>query len=480
MKNRRKSILYIAVILWEFYAITGILKNYSYYSFGDWLVVFPLVLLPCFLIYRIRTKHGKSESRVQFEWKKIFCAFWGIMFLFASLGGVINCFYVKADLVTFIVCVTFTIFFFVMGITILRAVIRTSSNKRLGIQEPAANQTPSKTVKTALPQMQKNNPNYPQYIENGNIISHTDGSPITDEEVPYLMQLGYEEALRKTKQYNGEVLDTSFVTQNLAEKRSATIVPSYQEILRFPTNLVSNVSSTDIFFLKYIDGRPVEKANIAQYWYYEYGLNYTDEIRKLYSSDLLNVSNINISKLKVEDLKNILRHFNLQLSGKKVDLINRISDNISPKELSSFLGDSVHYFCATNKGIALIESINDSATFNLELENEALSLIMNSDYKSAFSLIWNYKRQTPAEKNSHYEYSAYMDEMYDSIMIPEGFFYTLDKDRDIEGKIRAALVFCRMYGLGQDKTRKLIIRIYKENGHEFSADAANLINGRLL
>ena len=71
MKNRRKSILYIAIILWEFYAITGILKNYSHYSFGDWLAIFPLVFLPCFLIYRIQTKHIKDESNEQRKGERI-------------------------------------------------------------------------------------------------------------------------------------------------------------------------------------------------------------------------------------------------------------------------------------------------------------------------------------------------------------------------------------------------------------------------
>jgi len=319
-----------------------------------------------------------------------------------------------------------------------------------------------------------------EYVQDGNVIYRADGKKISDEEVPYLMQLGYEESLRQTGQYNGEVLDTSFVVQSLAKKKNATIIPTYQEIINFPTNCSSKILSTDIFFLKYIDGRSVENANIAQYWYYEYGLNYANELKKLYSSDMLRISNVNISKLKVVDLKNILRHFNLPLSGKKADLTNRILDNISSEDLSSFLGDSIHYFCATKKGISLIESLNDSATFNLELENEAISLILDYDYEDAFNLIWNYKKQTPAEKNTHYEYSSSMDETYNSIMIPCGFFYTLEKDRDIEKKIRAAIVFCRMYGLGQDKIRKLIMRIYKENDHIFSEDAKNLINGRLL
>lgn len=150
------------------------------------------------------------------------------------------------------------------------------------------------------------------------------------------------------------------------------------------------------------------------------------------------------------------------------------------EELSSFLGDSTHYFCATDTGSELIKTVHDSATFNLELENEALSLILDYDYEDAFNLIWNYKKQTPAEKNTHYNYNPAMDELYDSIMIPCGFFYTLKKDRDIEENLRAAIVFCRMYGLGQDKVRKLIMRIYMESGHDFSEDAKNLINGRLL
>lgn len=39
-----------------------------------------------------------------------------------------------------------------------------------------------------------------QYVETGNVIYHTDGKPITDEEVPYLMQLGYEEAIKRERE----------------------------------------------------------------------------------------------------------------------------------------------------------------------------------------------------------------------------------------------------------------------------------------
>ena len=58
-----------------------------------------------------------------------------------------------------------------------------------------------------------------EYIQDGNVIYRADGKEISNEELPYLMQLGYEESLRQTGQYNGEVLDTSFVVQSLAKKR---------------------------------------------------------------------------------------------------------------------------------------------------------------------------------------------------------------------------------------------------------------------
>jgi predicted transcriptional regulator len=42
-------------------------------------------------------------------------------------------------------------------------------------------------------------PKEPQYIETGNMVYRTDGKPITDDEVPYLMQLSYEKSLNREK-----------------------------------------------------------------------------------------------------------------------------------------------------------------------------------------------------------------------------------------------------------------------------------------
>ena len=66
-----------------------------------------------------------------------------------------------------------------------------------------------------------------QYIETGSSIQRVDGKPISDEEVPYLMQLGYEKALQKGGLYTGQSLNTSNINRDLPEKKVHTAMPSY-------------------------------------------------------------------------------------------------------------------------------------------------------------------------------------------------------------------------------------------------------------
>ena len=318
-----------------------------------------------------------------------------------------------------------------------------------------------------------------QYIETNHGIQRTDGRPFEDSEVPYLIQLGYEKEMQKRGVYNGEQLDLSFIAQANENKASHTKLPTYDELIDIPQK-DEKITSTDIFFLKYINGRTLENPSIAQYWFYEYNLNYSDEIRKLVASNLLTVQNVNIEKLKVDELKAILRNFNLPLTGKKKYLQQRILDNIKLDDLSHFLGDNTHYFSVTEQGASLIENIHESATRNIELEDSCIALIINGDYESAFNLISDFKHNTPAEACSYFEYNDNIARECLDIMNSHSFYYTLEMDRNLENAIRAAVVFCRMYGSGQDNIKKIIKRIYIENGHEFTNDAKNIISGRLL
>lgn len=315
-----------------------------------------------------------------------------------------------------------------------------------------------------------------QYIETTNSIYRTDTKPVSDEEVPYLIQVGYEQALQRVGKYNCQTLDLSFMQERDKNKKEYTKIPSYEELSMVKPEK-SDIYSTDIFFLKYIDGLRLENPTIAQYWYYDYNLNYSKEIKKLISAGLLIISNIYINKLRVEELKNILRHFHLPLTGKKQDLQERIVSNISTSDLSDYLGNEVNYFCATKRGKLLIDNIHESATKNLELEDNCINLIIDYNFETALSLIRNFKASTP---NGAGSVPHYNENLYVEIMDDTPFFYTLTKDRDIEQQIRASIVFCRMYGCTQENIIKLLKRIYAENDRIFDDDTKNILKGRLL
>lgn len=114
---------------------------------------------------------------------KFFCALLGIAFLISSLSCIINYFTNREHSIEYIV---FAVIFLIIGYCLLRITFK-KAEKHL----PTQNATAEKT-KTLSPSI--------QYIQDGNSIVHADGSPITDEEIPYLMQLGYEEALRAEKE----------------------------------------------------------------------------------------------------------------------------------------------------------------------------------------------------------------------------------------------------------------------------------------
>lgn len=116
---------------------------------------------------------------------KVISGLFGIMFLLGSLGGLINCCLDQSNLVLYI---TLTLIFFVIGITLLRVAVKIQPEEHSCDQNTVA---------------EKVSPSFSsQYIEDGNAFVHTDRSPITDEEIPDLIQLGYENALLSEKTSN--------------------------------------------------------------------------------------------------------------------------------------------------------------------------------------------------------------------------------------------------------------------------------------
>lgn len=430
---------------WSLFCFIGIVGAIPNYDLADWAVIIPFIMTPYIIVYFISKKVKKNVSSMAISKTE------------------------ESNSTT--QCVSHE----------TRKIENTDpSNLDVSVQKPESLEkidATSELIKTAS----ENTPVFNQeaYVETEKTFYRVDGNSISDNEIPYLMQIGYEKALEKSGLYKGQVLDLSSMQARDKNKKEYTRIPSYEELsIIEPAD--SQINSIDIAFLKYIDGLTLEKPFIAQYWFYEYNLNYSEEIKKLIAAELLVIQKFNIEKLKMSELKDILKKFNLSLTGKKKDLQERIRSNITDYELLSFFGNESHYFCSTPKGKVLINNTCDSATKNIDLENECLKLILNHDFEGAYILISSFKSTIPSGMDFSFSYNANMDKLYKNIMDSTTFFYTLSINREIESRIRASIVFCRMYGCGQNSILKIIKRIYHDEGKIFDEDSKNILRGRLL
>lgn len=116
---------------------------------------------------------------------KIFCGLVGIMFLLGTFGGLIACYSDQSHLLLYS---ALTLIFFLIGIGLLKLAIRKSpSNDHLDSLRNADSKPSHSSI---------------EYIKDGSCIAHADGSPISDKEIPYLIQSGYEPAIRSEKTSN--------------------------------------------------------------------------------------------------------------------------------------------------------------------------------------------------------------------------------------------------------------------------------------
>ncbi|WP_164506909.1 SAP domain-containing protein [Lapidilactobacillus bayanensis] len=97
----------------------------------------------------------------------------------------------------------------------------------------------------------------------------------------------------------------------------------------------------EIILLAWLDGSNQAKT-IPQYFRSRYGLNSVASKTKLIKDGLIITSDVQTSlkKLKVTDLKKILSTNNKKISGKKQELIERISTTVEPKKYEPLLPQS--------------------------------------------------------------------------------------------------------------------------------------------
>lgn len=149
----------------------------------------------------------------------------------------------------------------------------------------------------------------------------------------------------------------SMLKIHFGRKRSNT--PSTLEY----TGAEIELSAPEILLMRWINGKDVESAfNPPQYFSYDYFLDITEVLSRLYSAGYITYSNIEygINKLTIADLKLILKQHSLKVVGKKADLVSSILENVPFESLSHL---DKKYIVATDKGKKCIEENDFLAVF---------------------------------------------------------------------------------------------------------------------
>ena len=129
----------------------------------------------------------------------------------------------------------------------------------------------------------------------------------------------------------------------------------YQEIKNDQDNSKDDsIDFTYIIFLERADGHH-EGTTFPGYFKYEYGANPNLLLKKALKNDHLSKSKppYNIEKAKVSEIKEILKKYDLKVSGRKYELIERIKANLTEKQIKEDFPGS--YYVLTDKGRKLVK-----------------------------------------------------------------------------------------------------------------------------
>lgn len=197
-------------------------------------------------------------------------------------------------------------------------------------------------------------------------------------------------------------------------------------------------------FLKYLAGRKVNAPDIAGYWSYEYSINFNYIVSKYINNGYLYVGNADPQKLTMPVLKEILLAAGLPTTGKKADLAARVNT------LTANSYATEEYYRLTEKGAAIVDTVQDSATKDTDFEDAVLALLYNQQIKEAAKMVFEYRspRQPYASEITLYgapsESQLKMYQNYYSILTPQE---------------AACLIFSSMMGFGFANEKKLFQRI---------------------
>ncbi len=149
-----------------------------------------------------------------------------------------------------------------------------------------------------------------------------------------------------------ESMEKSFFAQQKHQKNISCI--NIHDAIKVKKCFVT-LTPYEIKLLDYINGRSATNISFPGYFTHQFQLDLNKSIKRLFMGEYVELADISytIRKAKNSDLKNFSSIYSLKKTGNKNDLIRRIFENISEKEIYSFFSE--RYFSITEKGQNLIE-----------------------------------------------------------------------------------------------------------------------------
>ena len=143
-----------------------------------------------------------------------------------------------------------------------------------------------------------------------------------------------------------KIINTSGVSVDISivENNADSIKKEINEIKKIADD--SNLSKrklkpNEILFLFYCEKYSSNENVFPNFWEFRYGLNPEKTVKKLLKLNFIRISTAkeSLENIKTNDLKEILRKKELKVSGKKSELIKRVSDSVTEEELSIIFPD---------------------------------------------------------------------------------------------------------------------------------------------
>lgn len=235
-------------------------------------------------------------------------------------------------------------------------------------------------------------------------------------------------------------------------------------------SIIQNTSLSEIekSFLSYMAGRPVSDPYVAQYWEYEYNIDFYNTMSRFFNEEYLKISNgiKALSYLKVIELKDILRINNLPVSGKKNDLIKRISDNIPIDTININLKNYNRFYELTSKGVSVTIGVFDSATKDIEFENECINYILNNKFDEAYKRVCEFENSKQFKRGINIDWDNELkrgllyeiSEAYTELFNEETKYISNYLSGYLQ-TFKASVILGHMLCISYDKIKKIFLRL---------------------